>query len=197
MEESDIPDALVITFSGDSDPVFGRARMSHCHCMRGSAHDAVARRFTALKALGDGDFGTVYLCDWHSDCSFASGLPVSSDGLRSRPEYQGMRVVAVKRMKQEWRGDEEDWRRLQEAQVGPRSSEDPESVPTLTLCIGATQAIEPPQHRTIARRFRRHGRAQALSRQRGFGGASSSADQVSQQSTIREWFTGFYNSPAT
>ncbi|KZV69772.1 kinase-like protein [Peniophora sp. CONT] len=96
----DIPEALTITFV-IGEPVFGRAR----------------RHFTSLKLKDDGEFGTVYLCDWHSELPFAPELPTSRVGPGSRLEYQGMRIVAVKRMKRQWRGDECDWKRLREIQA--------------------------------------------------------------------------------
>ncbi|VDB91493.1 unnamed protein product [Peniophora sp. CBMAI 1063] len=96
-----IPEALTISFDAVQAPTFGRATKS----------------LTALKAVGDGSFGSVWLCDWHSELSFPIELTAPSAGPGSRPEYQGKRVVAVKRMKRQWRGDEGDWRTLREIQA--------------------------------------------------------------------------------
>jgi len=69
------------------------------------------RSFTHIKTLGDGYFGTVTLCDWHGVLPPNTTPP---DMQRSRPEYAGMRLVAVKQMKQVWEGGWAECKKLKE-----------------------------------------------------------------------------------
>lgn len=54
--------------------------------------------------LGDGSFGTVWLCDWHSPVRPEVMLSAMQCGAGARSEWTGKRLVAVKRMKRVWEG---------------------------------------------------------------------------------------------
>lgn len=70
-----------------------------------SAYLAVGeRKYTELKVLGDGSFGTVWLCDWHSPVKSDTLLSAMQCGAGARPEWAGKRLVALKRMKRVWEG---------------------------------------------------------------------------------------------
>ncbi|WWC86427.1 uncharacterized protein L201_001304 [Kwoniella dendrophila CBS 6074] len=62
------------------------------------------RKYTELKCLGDGSFGTVWLCDWHSPVKSDIILSAMQCGAGARPEWAGKRLVALKRMKRVWEG---------------------------------------------------------------------------------------------
>ncbi|WRT64328.1 uncharacterized protein IL334_001260 [Kwoniella shivajii] len=62
------------------------------------------RSYTELKCLGDGSFGTVWLCDWHSPVKSDIILSAMQCGAGARPEWAGKRLVALKRMKRVWDG---------------------------------------------------------------------------------------------
>ena len=68
------------------------------------------RSWTPIKILGDGSFGTVWLCDWHSPPN--TPLPVIT-----RPEWAKKRLVAVKRMKRSWEAGWDECRKLKEIEV--------------------------------------------------------------------------------
>jgi protein kinase len=67
-----------------------------------------------MKVVGDGSFGTVWLCDWHSPLPSNTPLSPMQRGAGARPEWTGKRLVAVKRMKKRWEGGWDDCRRLKE-----------------------------------------------------------------------------------
>jgi hypothetical protein len=62
------------------------------------------RKYTQIKELGDGSFGTVWLCDWHSPIRSEHMLSAMQCGAGSRPEWVGKRLVALKMMKKVWDG---------------------------------------------------------------------------------------------
>ncbi|KAK8866104.1 hypothetical protein IAR55_001255 [Kwoniella newhampshirensis] len=62
------------------------------------------RKYTEMKCLGDGSFGTVWLCDWHSPVKPDLLLSAMQCGAGARPEWAGKRLVALKRMKRVWEG---------------------------------------------------------------------------------------------
>jgi len=62
------------------------------------------RSYTELKCLGDGSFGTVWLCDWQSPVRSGTHLSAMQCGAGARPEWAGKRLVALKRMKRVWEG---------------------------------------------------------------------------------------------
>ncbi|ORY34272.1 kinase-like domain-containing protein [Naematelia encephala] len=62
------------------------------------------RSYTELKCLGDGSFGTVWLCDWQSPVKPDTYLSAMQCGAGARPEWAGKRLVALKRMKRVWDG---------------------------------------------------------------------------------------------
>lgn len=62
------------------------------------------RKYTEIKMLGDGSFGTVWLCDWHSPVRPEVMLSAMQCGAGARSEWTGKRLVAVKRMKRVWEG---------------------------------------------------------------------------------------------
>lgn len=73
------------------------------------------RSFIAIKSLGEGSFGSVFLCDWHGD--LPHGVPPPStihvNGV-TRPELTGMRLVAVKKLKRRWEHGWDECQRLKE-----------------------------------------------------------------------------------
>ncbi|KAI0062667.1 kinase-like protein [Artomyces pyxidatus] len=63
-----------------------------------------SRSFTPLKAIGDGTFSTIWLCDWHGELLPGTPLLAMQYDPGHRPEYADRRLVAVKRMKRQWEG---------------------------------------------------------------------------------------------
>ncbi|KAF5374752.1 hypothetical protein D9758_000292 [Tetrapyrgos nigripes] len=80
----------------------------------GDAASSSTRSYTPLKVLGDGSFGTVWLCDWHGTLPPNTPLSPMQCGAGARPEWVGKRLVAVKRMKKKWEGGWDECRRLKE-----------------------------------------------------------------------------------
>ncbi|KAM6498106.1 Protein kinase-like domain containing protein [Amanita muscaria] len=79
----------------------------------GNAQSSSTRSYTPLKILGDGAFGQVLLCDWHGTLPPNTPMPLMQSPSR-RPEWAGKRLVAVKRIKREWkRGWEQGWNECQ------------------------------------------------------------------------------------
>ncbi|KAL7285325.1 hypothetical protein ACG7TL_000420 [Trametes sanguinea] len=72
------------------------------------------RSYTLLKVVGDGSFGTVWLCDWHGTLPPNTPLSAMQCGRGARPEYAGKRLVAVKRMKKAWAGGWDECKKLKE-----------------------------------------------------------------------------------
>ena len=62
------------------------------------------RAYTEIKCLGDGSFGTVWLCDWHSPVQPGTLLSAMQCGAGARAEWAGKRLVALKKMKRVWEG---------------------------------------------------------------------------------------------
>ena len=79
------------------------------------------RSYTPLKVLGDGSFGTVWLCDWHGTLPPNTPLSPMQCGQGARPEWTGKRLVAVKRMKKRWEGGWDECQQLKELEVSPSS----------------------------------------------------------------------------
>ncbi|KAF8489606.1 kinase-like domain-containing protein [Gautieria morchelliformis] len=75
---------------------------------------ASTRSWTSLKVVGDGSFGTVWLCDWHGTLPPNTPLSPMQCGAGARAEWSGKRLVAVKRMKKKWEGGWNECRRLKE-----------------------------------------------------------------------------------
>ena len=75
------------------------------------------RSYTRLKNLGDGSFGTVWLCDWHGMLPPNTPLSPMQCGAGARPEWAGKRLVAVKRMKKKWEGGWDECQKLKELEV--------------------------------------------------------------------------------
>jgi len=75
------------------------------------------RSYTIIKCLGDGSFGTVWLCDWHGTLPPNTPLSPMQCGAGARPEWAGKRLVAVKLMKRQWAGGWEECQKLKELQV--------------------------------------------------------------------------------
>lgn len=80
----------------------------------GSSQTNSTRSYTPLKVLGDGSFGTVWLCDWHGTLPPNTPLSPMQCGAGARPEWAGKRLVAVKRMKKKWEGGWEECQKLKE-----------------------------------------------------------------------------------
>ncbi|KAJ3575636.1 hypothetical protein NP233_g959 [Leucocoprinus birnbaumii] len=78
----------------------------------GNANTTSTRSYTIIKCLGDGSFGTVWLCDWHG--TLPPNTPLSP--MQSRPEWVGKRLVAVKLMKRQWAGGWDECQKLKELQ---------------------------------------------------------------------------------
>lgn len=62
------------------------------------------RDYKPIKLVGDGSFGTVWLCDWKSELASTTVLSAMQCGAGAWPEWTGKRLVAVKRMKRVWEG---------------------------------------------------------------------------------------------
>jgi len=75
------------------------------------------RDYTEIRELGDGSFGTVFLCDWHSPIKSDHMLSAMQSGAGARPEWTGKRLVALKRMKRAWEGGWDNAKTLQELAV--------------------------------------------------------------------------------
>ncbi|KAJ7092718.1 kinase-like domain-containing protein [Mycena epipterygia] len=80
----------------------------------GSAQTRSTRSYTELKSLGDGSFGTVWLCDWHGTLPPNTPLSPMQCGAGAKPEWAGKRLVAVKRMRKKWEGGWDECQRLKE-----------------------------------------------------------------------------------
>ncbi|KAL4267194.1 Protein kinase domain-containing protein [Pleurotus pulmonarius] len=80
----------------------------------GSSQSSSTRSYTPLKVLGDGSFGTVWLCDWHGTLPPNTPLSPMQCGRGARPEWAGKRLVAVKRMKKQWEGGWDECQKLKE-----------------------------------------------------------------------------------
>ncbi|KAK0506220.1 kinase-like domain-containing protein [Armillaria luteobubalina] len=80
----------------------------------GSSQSSSTRSYTPLKVLGDGSFGTVWLCDWHGTLPPNTPLSPMQCGAGARAEWVGKRLVAVKRMKRRWEGGWDECRKLKE-----------------------------------------------------------------------------------
>ncbi|KAJ8083989.1 Serine/threonine protein kinase [Marasmius tenuissimus] len=80
----------------------------------GSSQTSSRRSYTLLKVLGDGSFGTVWLCDWHGTLPPNTPLSPMQCGAGARPEWTGKRLVAVKRMKKKWEGGWDECQKLKE-----------------------------------------------------------------------------------
>ncbi|KAG6813795.1 hypothetical protein H0H92_007207 [Tricholoma furcatifolium] len=77
------------------------------------------RSYTPLKVLGDGSFGTVWLCDWHGTLPPNTPLSPMQCGAGARPEWAGKRLVAVKRMRKKWEGGWDECQKLKELEASP------------------------------------------------------------------------------
>jgi hypothetical protein len=78
---------------------------------------ASTRSYTPLKVLGDGSFGTVWLCDWHGTLPPNTPLSPMQCGAGAKPEWADKRLVAVKRMKRKWEGGWDECKKLNELVV--------------------------------------------------------------------------------
>ncbi|KAH9486941.1 putative serine/threonine-protein kinase [Psilocybe cubensis] len=80
----------------------------------GSSQSRSTRSYTPLKVLGDGSFGTVWLCDWHGTLPPNTPLSPMQCGAGARPDWAGKRLVAVKLMKKRWEGGWDECQKLKE-----------------------------------------------------------------------------------
>ncbi|KAG6857555.1 hypothetical protein H0H87_000154 [Tephrocybe sp. NHM501043] len=87
------------------------------HLVVGSSQTSSTRSYTPLKVLGDGSFGTVWLCDWHGTLPPNTPLSPMQCGAGARPEWAGKRLVAVKRMKKRWEGGWDECQKLKELEA--------------------------------------------------------------------------------
>jgi hypothetical protein len=77
------------------------------------------RSYTFVKAVGDGSFGQVWLCDWHSPLPPHVRVARMQQGHGARAEWQGKRLVAIKRMKKRWDGGWDECKKHPELEVSP------------------------------------------------------------------------------
>ncbi|KAF8922562.1 kinase-like domain-containing protein [Mucidula mucida] len=91
--------------------------IEHNKLVVGSSQSSSTRSYTPLKVLGDGSFGTVWLCDWHGTLPPNTPLSSMQCGAGARPEWAGKRLVAVKRMKKRWEGGWDECQKLKELEV--------------------------------------------------------------------------------
>jgi len=87
------------------------------HLLIGNSQSSSTRSYTRLKVLGDGSFGTVWLCDWHGILPPNTPLSPMQCGPGARPEWSGKRLVAVKRMKKKWEGGWDECQKLKELEL--------------------------------------------------------------------------------
>ncbi|KAG8715470.1 hypothetical protein FRC11_003969 [Ceratobasidium sp. 423] len=80
----------------------------------GDSSTSSHRSWTTLKNVGDGSFGSVWLCDWHSPLPPNTPLSPMQCGPKVRPEWAGRRLVALKRMKRQWEGGWDECKTLKE-----------------------------------------------------------------------------------
>ncbi|KAF8600396.1 kinase-like protein [Ceratobasidium sp. AG-I] len=80
----------------------------------GDSSTSSQRSWTTLKIVGDGSFGTVWLCDWHSLLPPNTPLSAMQRSPRVRPEWVGCRLVAIKRMRRRWDGGWDECKTLKE-----------------------------------------------------------------------------------
>jgi len=90
------------------------------------------RSYTFVKAVGDGSFGQVWLCDWHSPLPPHVTKARMQQGQGARAEWQGKHLVAIKRMKKRWEGGWDECKKHPELEVGtpppiPNAGHAPES----------------------------------------------------------------------
>jgi len=83
----------------------------------GSSQSNSTRSYTPVKLLGDGSFGTVWLCDWHGTLPPNTPRSPMQCGAGARAEWAGMQLVAVKRMKKRWEGGWDECQKLKELEV--------------------------------------------------------------------------------
>ncbi|TBU48313.1 Pkinase-domain-containing protein [Dichomitus squalens] len=95
----------------------------------GDSGSSSTRSYTPLKLVGDGSFGTVWLCDWHGTLPPNTPLSAMQCGPGARPEYAGKRLVAVKRMKKQWEGGWDECKKLKELESLRAISYHPNIIP--------------------------------------------------------------------
>jgi meiosis induction protein kinase IME2/SME1 len=108
---------------------------------------ASERSYTPVKGVGDGSFGTVWLCDWHTPLPPSISLAPMQQGAGAKREWQGKRLVAIKRMKKRWDGGWDECRRHPELEVSPSTSIG-NPVNPLPLTILKLHSHLEPSHRT-------------------------------------------------
>ncbi|KAG8753229.1 hypothetical protein FRC12_011611 [Ceratobasidium sp. 428] len=82
----------------------------------GDSSTSSQRSWTTLKLVGDGCFGTVWLCDWHSPLPPGTSPSSMQCSPRVRPDWVGKRLVALKRMKRRWEGGWDECKALREVE---------------------------------------------------------------------------------
>lgn len=80
----------------------------------GDANSSSTRSWSQIKVVGDGSFGTVWLCDWHSPLPPGTPLSPMQCGAGARPEWNGKVLVALKRMKKRWERGWDECKTLKE-----------------------------------------------------------------------------------
>ncbi|KAG1736641.1 kinase-like protein [Suillus paluster] len=81
----------------------------------GDSTTSSLRSFVVIKNLGEGSFGSVFLCDWHGNLPHEVPPPsaIHVNGA-ARGERIGMRLVAVKKLKRRWEDGWDECQRLKE-----------------------------------------------------------------------------------
>lgn len=115
---------------------------------RFSSLSGSTRSYTELKSLGDGSFGTVWLCDWHGTLPPNTPLSPMQCGAGAKPEWAGKRLVAVKRMRKKWEGGWDECQKLKELEVGPLVYLCPPSVDRRAT-VAARNSVSPQYHSFI------------------------------------------------
>ncbi|KAL7410251.1 kinase-like domain-containing protein [Mrakia frigida] len=99
------------------------------------------RSYTPVKLVGDGSFGTVWLCDWHSPLPAGTTLSPMQCGAGARPEWVGKRLVAVKRMKRVWERGWEEAGKLKELESLRSIPSHPNIIPLYDAFLQPTKEL--------------------------------------------------------
>ena len=113
-----LPYRIIIFSLATPNRVCLKNNLTPCAIFHSRFNPGSPRSYTRLKVLGDGYFGTVWLCDWHGILPPNTPLSPMQCGAGARSEWAGKRLVAVKRMKKIWEGGWDECQKLRELKVG-------------------------------------------------------------------------------
>ena len=82
----------------------------------GESHSSKMQLYKPIQVLGNGSFGSVWLCDWRGMPPNAPLSPMQR-GDNGRPKWLGKHLVAVKRIEKKWEGGKDEWLKLTELEV--------------------------------------------------------------------------------